>query len=438
MRSSLLIAVLLGLVAFSLGDVAVPCPTDKECIKVGFTYAGTGSLAPEGVFHYNGTVLWANRVNSLGGINTTSGTYYIELHAYNDKSNSTYTRIVYTTLVTTDNVDYLLGPYGTSYSEVAASIAQQYRKVLILGNCAADAAYPGTNDLVFGVVSTTTRYAETLFDYLSTLDLGAESTVAIAQNPGLDFTVGTTTGAISYMNNYGFTLAGPVVNFTSTDNETVLEQKLKTIASYKADIFLSIGLLQDGFNILQAARDIKFQPLAFWMTSAPSTEEFVLQIGDEANYLMGPTQWDVSLNYRGDNFGNASQYYTAYKNEFGQEPSFIAASASAAGLALSEALALTPNITDPNSVAATLRTLNITTFYGPIAFDSKGRNNVKPMFLTQVLDEVIHIVYPKAQSTAKPVYPIPYAAQTTGQSDASSNVLCLTFVLLLSALAMIL
>jgi len=358
------------------------------------------------------------------------------LHSYDDKSNSTYTRIVYTNLVTVDNVDYLLGPYGTSYSEVAGSVAQEYRKVLIWGNCAADAAYTGTNDLVFGVVSSTIRYAETLFNYLQTLNLKS-ATVAIAQNPSLDFTVGTTTGALSYMSEFGFTLAGPIVNFTSSDNETLLEKKLTAIASYKADIFLSIGLLQDGFNILAAARDIKFQPLAFWMTSAPSTEQFVLEIGAEANYLMGPTQWDVTLNYKGDNFGNATQYNAAYLNEFGQAPSFIAASATAAGLALSEALALTVNISDSNSVASALRALNVTTFYGPIAFDSKGRNDLKPMFLTQVINEVIYIVYPPAQSTSKAVYPIPYSPQqTTGSS--STNVVSLAIMLLLSVLTVVL
>jgi len=74
-----------------------------------------------------------------------------------------------------------------------------------------------------------------------------------------------------------------------------------------------------------------------------------------------------------------------------------------------------------NSVVAALRVMNATTFFGPIAFDSKGKNYAKPIFSTQVKGTEIEVIAPANQKTANLVYPIPWPVATSASSISPAS-----------------
>mmetsp|Transcript_6951 Transcript_6951/g.19688 ORF Transcript_6951/g.19688 Transcript_6951/m.19688 type:complete len:91 (-) Transcript_6951:216-488(-) len=61
-------------------------------------------------------------------------------------------------------------------------------------------------------------------------------------------------------------------------------------------------------------------------------------------------------------------------------------------------------------VLASLKALDTEIFYGPVRFSGSGSNEAKEIVLTQVIDEVIQVVYPPEHESADLIYPLPAAA----------------------------
>src|SRR5262245_26021442 len=76
-------------------------------IKVGFSMALTGAVAPNGKVVLAALEIWRDDVNAKGGLLGRP----IELVFYDDQSNPANVPGIYTKLITVDKVDLLLGPY---------------------------------------------------------------------------------------------------------------------------------------------------------------------------------------------------------------------------------------------------------------------------------------------------------------------------------------
>ena len=112
------------------------------------------------------------------------------------------------------------------------------------------------------------------------------------------------------------------------------------------------------------------------------------------------------MSYRGEYFGSASDYAERYRNKWGDPPAYQAASATAAGLALQLAIEDAGSL-DADAVRTALRNLDVSTFYGPINFDSTGKNEGKPMGAVQIQNGKTVVVAPANAAVATLVYPAP-------------------------------
>src|SRR5262249_40009510 len=79
-------------------------------IKVGFSMALTGGVAPNGKQNLLALEIWRDDVNARGGLLGRP----VELVYYDDQSNPNNVPGIYTKLLSVDNVDLLLGPYATN------------------------------------------------------------------------------------------------------------------------------------------------------------------------------------------------------------------------------------------------------------------------------------------------------------------------------------
>src|SRR6186997_1139764 len=83
---------------------------NKEPIKIGFSMALTGPLAPNGKEALLGAKIWQEEINAKGGLLGRK----VELVNYDDQSNPANIPGLYTKLLDVDKVDLLNGPYGTN------------------------------------------------------------------------------------------------------------------------------------------------------------------------------------------------------------------------------------------------------------------------------------------------------------------------------------
>src|SRR6201998_2771799 len=91
--------------------ILAPAPARAaDPIKVGFSMALTGAVAPNGKQLLLALEIWRDDVNAKGGLMGRP----VELVYYDDQSNPANVPGIYTKLISVDKVDLLIGPYATN------------------------------------------------------------------------------------------------------------------------------------------------------------------------------------------------------------------------------------------------------------------------------------------------------------------------------------
>jgi branched-chain amino acid transport system substrate-binding protein len=102
------------------------------------------------------------------------------------------------------------------------------------------------------------------------------------------------------------------------------------------------------------------------ITVGPSNPEFVTEVGADADYILGPTQWEGTMSWSDEWFGTAADYYDRYSALWGEPPSYQAAESTATALALQLAIENAGSLDmDAASTARRFRTSSPSTFSGP-------------------------------------------------------------------------
>ena len=100
---------------------------NKEPIKIGFSMALTGPLAPNGKQALLGAKIWEEEVNRKGGLIGRP----VKLVYYDDQSNPSTVPGIYTKLLDVDKVDLVVGPYATAMIAPAMPVVISKNKVFI-------------------------------------------------------------------------------------------------------------------------------------------------------------------------------------------------------------------------------------------------------------------------------------------------------------------
>src|ERR1700750_1861769 len=96
-------------------------------IKVGFSMALTGNVAPNGKVVLAAFEIWRDDVNAKGGLLGRP----VELVYYDDQSNPANVPALYTKLLDVDKVDLVIGPYATNMVAPAMPVIMAHKKMTI-------------------------------------------------------------------------------------------------------------------------------------------------------------------------------------------------------------------------------------------------------------------------------------------------------------------
>jgi branched-chain amino acid transport system substrate-binding protein len=116
-----------GLAALAAVMLALPAAHAAEPIKVGFSMALTGGVAPNGKQMLIALEIWRDDVNAKGGLLGRP----VELVYYDDQSNPANVPSIYQKLLTVDKVDLLIGPYATNMVAPAMPVIMGAKKTTI-------------------------------------------------------------------------------------------------------------------------------------------------------------------------------------------------------------------------------------------------------------------------------------------------------------------
>lgn len=167
-----------ALVMAILAGCGVPGAAQPRRIRFGATISITGQTAKEGEAARDGYLLFVETVNARGGITVAGQRYLVDLRYYDDESRPERAAELYEKLVLEDQVDFLLGPYGSAPTDAAAAIAERHKIPLIAGNGTADTIFEQGRRYTFGVMAPASTYLYGVIDLALTAQ-PALKTVAI-------------------------------------------------------------------------------------------------------------------------------------------------------------------------------------------------------------------------------------------------------------------
>lgn len=369
-------------------------------IKIGAAVSETGKYAREGKDVRQGYNLWADWVNNeYGGITVGDVTHQVEIIFYDDESDPDTTSRLIEKLVTEDEVDVLLGPYSSSLTMSASAIAEKYDMIMVEGNGSSESLFERGFKNLFAVLTPAGNYGESALKALA--DKGATSVVIAYEDTA--FPTSVALGAQKWAEEYGLEVLAVETYPKDIADVSGIMSKFKEL---EPDVFLGGGHFNDALLFVRAAKEQDFNPKAMIITVGPSNPQFAEEVGADAEYIIGPTQWERTMAYADEYFGTAEEYAQRYDAMWGESPTYQAAESTATALALQLAIEKAGSL-DTAAIRTALNELDVTTFYGPINFDETGKNAGKPMGSIQIQNGEIKVVAPDGSAEAELLYPMP-------------------------------
>lgn len=336
-----------------------------DTITIGAPDASTGALANEGKLVHDGYTLWQDVINKQGGLLVGGKRYKINLVFKDDQSKPDNDKSLTEQMITQDGIKLFLSPYASPNIFAASTVAESHRVPMIAAGGGAKKIFERGYKYIFSSYPYSGEYLGSVLDLLKGKGI---KTVAFLHADDL-FSQEADQGGEAYAKSHGFDV---VYSAQYPSGATDLSSQLTQIAQKKADALIGTGHFEEAVQLVKQAKqmNVNFKAMAF--TVGPTMPAFAQNLGKDAEGVLGASLWTPDLPYKDDVFGSAQQYAALYKQNFGTEPDYHAAMASAAaemmGLAIQKA-----GSTDPQKVRDALAGLGtVHLFDGTFTIEPNG------------------------------------------------------------------
>eukprot|EP00931_Biecheleriopsis_adriatica_P110553 TRINITY_DN84840_c0_g1_i1.p1 TRINITY_DN84840_c0_g1~~TRINITY_DN84840_c0_g1_i1.p1 ORF type:complete len:443 (+),score=110.51 TRINITY_DN84840_c0_g1_i1:28-1356(+) len=330
--------------------------------------------------------------------------YHVVLELRDDGSDEVKAKSIAASLAKDSSVDVIIAPY-TSRASLAVVNAVQGRKPILVWGGAESSVFTTGNKNVFGFLSVAEEY---LHSGLEALRKQNASEVIFVKSDKA-FSEAVCSGARSYAKKLGMSVTEEVEVNSDASNAADAMDKLQSVSTDVAVICgerPEVARIADEMTDLQKYPNFKANMILSSSDFAPSREQPGRHWSD---CIMSPSQWSFTEKWAEKDaaVGWTSKDFTSlYENKTGEKPSPEAAAAAAAVVTLSNAINAV-GASDIEKVFKVMSTMEIKTFYGPVAFKSSGALSGKDTLALQYQrgKEDAVIVGPTAVQDADLIYP---------------------------------
>ena len=162
---------------------------------------------------------------------------------------------------------------------------------------------------------------------------GAQTAVVAYEDTAFPTSVGQ--GAERWAKEYGMEVLAVETYPKDVADVSAIMTKFRDL---DPDVFVGGGLFNDALLFVRGAQELGFNPDAMVITVGPSNPEFVAEVGDAANFIIGPTQWEATMSWEDEYFGTAAEFAARYEGLWGEPPTYQAAESTVTALALQLAI----------------------------------------------------------------------------------------------------
>lgn len=371
-----------------------PAPAQQQVqpgpLRIGASLSLTGTYNRTGKEVHNAYLLWAEQVNARGGVLGRP----VEFVIYDDTSDPETAAKLYEKLISEDKVDLILGPYSSPVTLPASTVTEKYGYPMIVSGASATEIWTRGYRNVFGIYTMAPAYMDGAIDIARK---AGYRTVAII-NENSAFAKDTVEGAAKKAQE-----AGLQVVFREEYARDVrdLSPVLTRIRALNPDVLIGGTYGEDSTLIVRQLKDLNWTPKILALTVGPALPDFYENLGPDAEYVMGATQWEPTIKAPG-----VPEFVSAYKQKYGYEPGYHAAGGYGAAELLQKAIERVGAI-DNARIRDELATMETSTVYGAYKVDATGAQIAKPSYLIQWLGGQRKIVWPETIAEAQPVVPMP-------------------------------
>lgn len=384
--------------AASAGIVQETAAADNV-IKIGAAVSLSGKFAREGEFLRQGYDYWKDEANALGGIDIGGKKYKIEI-IYNDDESEPQTSARLTEkLITEDKVNFLFGPYSSGIATATAAISEKYNVLTMVPMATADSIYQRGYKFIFCPSPLASTGLFPVLDLIASLT-EKPSTVAIV-GPDSLFPNITADAARKKAEQMGLKVVYTAKYPQNTPDLSAVVTELK---SKNPDVVLTTGYTQDSILLIKSMRELQINPKMIGLAMSIAVPDFRNALGPAADQVLGVDYWVPTLTYTGPIVKDSAEYAKKYMEKFGKAPTYQAASGTAGGIVLQQALEAAKS-TDPKAVREALLKMNSETFYGKCKFNEQGINTAATLNVTQIQGGQPKVVFPVEVRETAAQYP---------------------------------
>lgn len=394
----------LALVAFSGGTVASVSAADKTEIVFGYSAPITGSMSHVGEKIKHGYTIWEEMVNDQGGIfvKEYQKKLPVKLKLYDDKSDPTTSAKLYEKLITTDKVDFVLSPYGSSIGFPVSGVCQKYKMPIVFVWVSSDPIYKQGYDYAFCTIQPASRHCWTPVKVLkdSTLIPDPPKKLMFVSSKEL-YNITTSKGGMELAKELGIETHYEEVEKGVKDFTAVITRA----KSAGVDSMIAALYPEDFFLLFRQMQEFGFHPKYVNGLHGPDLPDFWETYGKRAEGVVTGGYYEASW----PTYQN-KEYVERYKKKYGIFPAHYGAT-GAGGQILHQAIEQAGTL-DREKVRKVLLTGEFKCILYPrVKYVNEGEfTNINEFAFTGVKqwqDGNLLTVFPKELAQTKLLYPFP-------------------------------
>ncbi len=394
MKKFSLILVIVLVLFFGMNEFLI----SKDVIKIGSAISFTGKHSRSGKLYIDAYNLAVEVINKNGGVKVGNKSYDLKLIYHDDKSDAMESSKLIEKLISSDKVDFLLGPYSSGITIPDSLIARRYRMPMIEGGGASGKIFNKGNKYIFGLLPPAGEYFKSTLEYLKTVKPVPQSIAILYADDKFDVSVGEGTKKIA--EKMGFNI---VIFEKYSEGQTDFTSVLTKIKMKNPEIILVGGHTEEALNITQQAKELNVSPKMLSLTVGPSEADFRKALGKDAEFIYGVASWSAQMNFTGFIFKDTAEFISVFKKKFAYDPDYHNAAGIACVAVLKNAIEKAGSL-DKEKVRAEILATSLDTIYGKLKFSPNGQLMGTSVVL-QILNGSVFEVYPNTNKKA--VYPMP-------------------------------
>jgi len=376
-----------------LAAALAPAFAQDAPVKIGYAIARTGPWsAGAQLTQEPNYVMWAERVNAAGGLNVKGKKRKVELVGFDDRSEAETVVRTYEKLMGSDKVDLILPPWGTGANFAVMPVIQKYGYPMIAPTATGRKLLGMKNPYFFAILQQPDLMMNALAEFLKARNVKTAAVIHVDELFGLEQASALEAAfkekGIQVIEKKSYPLG-----------VKDLKSVLNDIKAKNPDAFVALSYPPDTFLVTAQAREIAFNPKAFYASVGTAFPIYRDKLGPTVEGVMGLGTLNPKTS------AAAKAYFDAHVARHKKEPDRWASAHAWAALQVMEQAVAKAGL-DRKALRDAIASSEFDTVIGKVRFRN-GENVSTPGVVSQWQSGEFEVVWPPDRATAPIMYPKP-------------------------------